>query len=168
MQLEEAVAFIKENTQKLLNTEHVTLYPVSARSALEAKLSASYKTQKENENLSITEPLWRTSSFDELEKFLYSFLDGSTSTGIERMKLKLETPIAIADQLLCACQKIVREKCQHAEQDLIAVNELVDSVKDYEMTMESAGISWKRQTLSLVCFLVSNVVLEIHKTLVYL
>ncbi|XP_058197859.1 probable transmembrane GTPase FZO-like, chloroplastic isoform X3 [Rhododendron vialii] len=164
-ELEEAVAFVKENTQKLLNTEHVTLYPVSARLALEAKLSASYKTQKESGKLSITEPLWRTSSFDELEKFLYSFLDGSTNTGIERMKLKLETPIGIAEQLLCACQKIVSEKCQHAKQDFMAVNEVVDSVKEYAMKMESSGISWKRQTLSLIDSAQARIIKVIESTL---
>ena len=68
VQLEEAIAFIKENAQRLLNTEHVTLYPVSARSALEAKLSASYYTQKESKELSITEPHWRINSFYEFEK----------------------------------------------------------------------------------------------------
>ena len=71
------------------------------------------------------------------------------------MKLKLETPIGIAEQLLIACQKIVREKCQHAKKDLMLVNDLVDNVKDYTVKMENTSISWKRQTLSLVCFLES-------------
>ncbi|XP_057484271.1 probable transmembrane GTPase FZO-like, chloroplastic isoform X1 [Actinidia eriantha] len=164
-ELEEAIAFIKENTQRLLNTEHVTLYPVSARSALKAKLSASYYTQKESKELSITEPHWRTNSFYEFEKFLYSFLDGSTSTGIERMKLKLETPIGIAEQLLLACQKIVREKCQHARQDLMLVNDLVDSVKDYTVKMENTSISWKRQTLSLIDSTQARIIKVIESTL---
>ncbi|XP_052211218.1 probable transmembrane GTPase FZO-like, chloroplastic isoform X2 [Diospyros lotus] len=149
-ELEEAISFIKENTQKLLNAEHVTVYPVSARSALEAKLSSTYFAGKETGELYVTNPEWGISSFYELEKFLYDFLDGSTSMGIERIRLKLETPIGIAEQLLSACQKIVIEKCQHAKKDLISINELVGSVKDYAMKMESANISWKRQTLSLI------------------
>ncbi|XP_028083644.1 probable transmembrane GTPase FZO-like, chloroplastic isoform X4 [Camellia sinensis] len=164
-ELEEAIVFVKENTQKLLNLEKVTIYPVSARSALEAKLSASYHVQKENEELSTTDPHWRTSSFYEFEKFLYSFLDGSTSTGIERMKLKLETPIAIAEQLLSACQELVKKKCQCAKQDLISVNELVDSVKEYAMKMESGSISWKRQTLSLIDSTLARIVKVIESTL---
>ncbi|GMP99822.1 hypothetical protein CsSME_00047154 [Camellia sinensis var. sinensis] len=164
-ELEEAIVFVKENTQKLLNLEKVTIYPVSARSALEAKLSTSYHVQKENEELSTTDPHWRTSSFYEFEKFLYSFLDGSTSTGIERMKLKLETPIAIAEQLLSACQELVKKKCQYAKQDLISVNELVDSVKEYAMKMESGSISWKRQTLSLIDSTLARIVKVIESTL---
>ncbi|KAL3603634.1 hypothetical protein D5086_004493 [Populus alba] len=34
-ELEEAILFIKENTRKLLNTDDMILYPISARSALE-------------------------------------------------------------------------------------------------------------------------------------
>ncbi|KAK2976286.1 hypothetical protein RJ640_019769 [Escallonia rubra] len=149
-ELEEAVAFIKENTQKLLNTENVALYPVSARSALEAKLSAFSDVQKEHEEISGKNSLWRTSSFYELENFLNSFLDGSTSAGIERIKLKLETPIRIAEQLLSSCQKLVRQECQEANQDLMSVNDLVDSVKEYKRKMEDESISWKRQSLSLI------------------
>ncbi|KAL6968327.1 hypothetical protein U1Q18_034131 [Sarracenia purpurea var. burkii] len=164
-ELEEAIAFIKENTKKLLNTEHVTLYPVSARSALQAKLSASYYTQKEDKERSVNESHWRINSFYKFEKYLYSFLDGSTSTGIERMKLKLETPIGIAEQLLFACQKIVREKCQHAKQDLVSVNELGDGVKDYATKMEISSLSWKRQTLSLIDSTQARIIKVIESTL---
>lgn len=152
MQLEEAIAFIKENIKRLLNTEHVTLYPVSARSALEAKLLASSNVHERNEEFTMNHSHWRTNSFFDLEKFLYSFLDGSTSTGIERMKLKLETPVGIAEQILSACQKLVRQDCQQANKDLMSVNELVGSVKEYALKMESESISWKRQTLTLVYY----------------
>ncbi|KAM1344244.1 hypothetical protein ACFX2F_008341 [Malus domestica] len=68
LQLEEATSFIKENTQKLLNTEHVTLFPVSARSALEAKLSASM-FGKDYAELSVSDAQWKSSNFSELENF---------------------------------------------------------------------------------------------------
>ncbi|XP_059660506.1 probable transmembrane GTPase FZO-like, chloroplastic [Cornus florida] len=164
-ELEEAVAFIKENTRKLLNTEHVTLYPVSARAALEAKLSASSDVQQVYGELSVTDSYWRISSFHELEKFLYSFLDGSTSTGIERMKLKLETPIRIAEQLLFRCQKFVRQECHLAKQDWTSLNELISSVKGYAMKMESESISRKRQTLSLIDSTQARVIKLIESTL---
>ncbi|KAM1344243.1 hypothetical protein COP1_008223 [Malus domestica] len=67
-ELEEATSFIKENTQKLLNTEHVTLFPVSARSALEAKLSASM-FGKDYAELSVSDAQWKSSNFSELENF---------------------------------------------------------------------------------------------------
>ncbi|KAK3019606.1 hypothetical protein RJ639_005025 [Escallonia herrerae] len=141
---------IYQNATELLNTESVALYPVSARSALEAKLSAFSDVQKEHEEIYGKNSHWRTSSFYELENFLNSFLDGSTSAGIERIKLKLETPIRIAEQLLSSCQKLVRQECQEANQDLKSVNDVVHSVKEYKRKMESESISWKRQSLSLI------------------
>lgn len=150
MQLEEAILFIKENTKRLLNTEHVTLYPVSARAALKAKLLASSNVHNKNEEISVDHSQQRTSGFYELEEFLLSFLDGSTSTGIERIKLKLETPIRIAEQLLAACQIQTMQDYQQAKKDLMSVNELLGSVEDYAQKMESESILWRRKTLSLV------------------
>ena len=150
MQLEEAISFIKENTHKLLNTEDVTLFPVAARSVLKEKLSATSVVGIEYRELSVSDSNWRTSSFYKLENFLYSFLDGSTSTGMERMKLKLGTPIAIAERILSSCETLNRKDCQSAEQDLTSANEIVDSVKEYVIKMENESISWRRRTLSMV------------------
>ncbi|KAG8389354.1 hypothetical protein BUALT_Bualt02G0220600 [Buddleja alternifolia] len=147
-ELQEAIAFIKENTQKMLNSENINLYPVSARSALAAKLSAFSGLQKQEQFLDT--PYQGADSFSDLEEYLYSFLDGSTINGVERIKLKLETPVKIAEQLLCACQKLVRDEFQQAEQDLVLVNDLLSSVKEYALKMESESISWKRQILSLI------------------
>ncbi|KAJ6685080.1 TRANSMEMBRANE GTPASE FZO [Salix purpurea] len=117
-ELEEAILFIKENTRKLLNTDDVILYPISARSALEAKLSASSDTGKEYSELSVSESHLKITRFYELKQFLYSFLDASTTTGMERIRLTLETPIAIAERLLSACETLVNQDCQYAKQDL--------------------------------------------------
>ncbi|XWS31587.1 hypothetical protein CRYUN_Cryun23aG0089000 [Craigia yunnanensis] len=149
-ELEEAISFIKENTQKLLNMEDVTLYPVAARSVLEEKLSATSGVGKEYRELSVFDSDWRTNSFYKLENFFYSFLGGSTSTGMERMKLKLGTPIAIAERILSSCETLNRKDCQSAEQDLTSANEIVDSVKEYVIKMENESISWKRRTLSVI------------------
>ncbi|KAJ6709048.1 TRANSMEMBRANE GTPASE FZO [Salix koriyanagi] len=117
-ELEEAILFIEENTRKLLNTDDVMLYPISARSALEAKLSASSDTGKEYSELSVSESHLKITRFYELEQFLYNFLDASTTTGMERIRLTLETPIAIAERLLSACETLVNQDCQYAKQDL--------------------------------------------------
>ncbi|XP_050236662.1 probable transmembrane GTPase FZO-like, chloroplastic isoform X2 [Mercurialis annua] len=149
-ELEEAISFIKENTRKLLNTENVTLYPVSARFALEAKLSASFDSTKDYKESIVSESHWKISSFYDFEKFLYSFLDGSTETGMERMKLKLETPIAIADRILSSCEAFVKQERKYAEQDLATVTEIVDSVKEYTKKMEKESITWRKRTSSLI------------------
>ncbi|KAM0027846.1 putative dynamin GTPase [Helianthus debilis subsp. tardiflorus] len=148
-ELEEAIGFIKENTQKLLQNE-VILFPVSARSALKRKLNVSNVGETHDELAGNTDSFWETTSFYDLEKYLYSFLDRSTSTGTERMKLKLETPIAIAEQLLSASQNLVEQDFQRAKKDLVSIKELISSVKDYKSKMETESISWKKRSMSLV------------------
>ncbi|KAH0638045.1 hypothetical protein KY285_037735 [Solanum tuberosum] len=164
-ELEEAIAFIKENTRKLLNSESVTLYPVSARLALESKLSTFDGALSQNNGSSNNDSHWKTKSFYELEKYLSSFLDSSTSTGIERMKLKLETPIAIAEQLLLACQGLVRQECQQAKQDLLFVEDLVNSVEECTKKLEVDSILWKRQVLSLINSAQARVVRLVESTI---
>ncbi|CAA0828108.1 FZO-like [Striga hermonthica] len=147
-ELNEAIAFIKENTRKMLNAEQVSLYPVSARSALEAKLSAFSGLEKQEEHSN--NPYPGANNFSDLEEYLYSFLDVSTNNGIERIRLKLQTPVEIAEQLLSSCQKLVTDEFQQAEQDLKMVNNILGSVKEYSLEIENESISWKRQILSLI------------------
>ncbi|CAA6662136.1 unnamed protein product [Spirodela intermedia] len=150
-ELEEGLAFVKENARRFLNQESVTIYPVSARSALEAKLSASSSDLGNySEQVLLDDARWVTSGFRELEDFLYSFLDGSTDTGMERMKLKLNTPIGIADRLLSACEAQVKHEYECATNDLSSINDLIGSVKSYAMKMENESISWTKRTVSLV------------------
>ncbi|KAI9395268.1 hypothetical protein POPTR_005G209200v4 [Populus trichocarpa] len=164
-ELEEAMLFIKENTRKLLKTNDVILYPISARSALEAKLSASSDLGKDYTELSVSKSHLKISRFYELEQFLYSFLDASTTTGMERVRLKLETPIAIAERLLSACETLVKQDSQLAKQDLTSATELIDSVKEYAIKMENESISWRRKTMSLIDATKSRVLELIESTL---
>lgn len=126
------------------------LYPVSARSALEAKLSTSSLVGIDD--LEVLDPgsNWRFQSFNELEKFLYSFLDSSTDTGMERIRLKLETPIAIAERLLSSVESLVRQDCLAAREDLTSADKIINQTKEYAIKMEYESISWRRQALSLV------------------
>ncbi|CAN6328401.1 unnamed protein product [Urochloa humidicola] len=119
-ELEEATAFVKENAKKLLNTEDVTLFPVSSRSALEAKLSYSKGSGgKHLMEAMFNDPRWRSSKFCELEDYLLSFLDSSTENGKERVQLKLETPI-------------------------------VSGANNYAAKLEADSNSWQKQISSLI------------------
>ncbi|ONK60627.1 uncharacterized protein A4U43_C08F20720 [Asparagus officinalis] len=149
-ELEEATAFIKENTCNLLSVEDIRLYPVSAHSALEAKISASNYSKRSYDQLLSNDPRWATSRFYELEKFLFSFLDGSTEYGMERMRLKLETPIGIADRLLSFCVRLVKQDYENASQDLISIKEMVKSVDVCTMKMEQESRSWRKRVVSLI------------------
>lgn len=147
-ELDETITFVRDNVQKLLNVEYVKLFPVSARSALEAKLAGTDGIGQQN--LSVSEYYPSSQTFDEFENFLYDFMDGSTTAGLERMKIKLQTPIAIAERLLSSCQTLVTQDCRYARKDLMSVKEVVRSVGEYGTKMESESISWRRQISSLV------------------
>ncbi|CAH9081218.1 unnamed protein product [Cuscuta europaea] len=162
---DEAVAFIKENAKKLLSTENVTLYPVSSRCALETKLSAPSVILKDINGQSLGESHLKSASFFELERYLYNSLDASTSTGIQRMRLKLETPVVIAEQLLSSCQTTVSKECEIATIDLVSVNDLINGVKDWTKKMEIESISWKKQILSVVDSTQTRIVQLVGSTL---
>lgn len=164
-ELEEAIAFVKENARKLLNVETVELYPISARSALEAKLSDSFDILSKYDEHLMTNSDWKISSFYELEKYLHSFLDGSTTTGIERMKLKLGTPLRIAEKLLSSCRNIVRVECQDAKKDLSSVDELLSRVEECARKMEIESISWERQVMSQINTAQARVIKLVESTL---
>ncbi|GAB2262601.1 hypothetical protein Droror1_Dr00003598 [Drosera rotundifolia] len=147
-ELQQAVTFVKENVQRLLNVQDVTLFPVSARSALEVKISSGFA--KDSAGSSRHESCHSAQNFNEFEKFLYSFLDGSTSAGLERMKIKLETPMRIAERLLSACQTLVTQDLRRAKQDLDSVEELISSANDYTTKLESDSLSWRRRIAFLI------------------
>uniref|UniRef100_A0A803NAU7 G domain-containing protein n=1 Tax=Chenopodium quinoa TaxID=63459 RepID=A0A803NAU7_CHEQI len=146
-ELDEAITFVRDNVRNLLNVENVTLFPVSARSALEAKLATNDGTVQQN---LMSESYPSSQTFDEFEKFLYDFMDGSTTAGLERMTIKLQTPLAIAERLLSSCQTLVTQDCRYAQKDLISVKDLVRSVEEYRRKMENESNSWSRQIISLV------------------
>ncbi|KAL5229956.1 hypothetical protein ABZP36_028732 [Zizania latifolia] len=150
-ELEEATAFVKENARKLLNTEDVTLFPVSSRSALEVKLLYSNNDRREHYGEALfNDPRWRNSKFYDLEHYLLSFLDGSTDNGKERVRLKLETPIGIADRLLTSCQRLVKLEYENAIDDLTSIKDLVSSSKNYAAKIEADSNSWQRQISLLI------------------
>lgn len=151
VQVEEVIAFVKENTRKLLSMEDIKLYPVSAWSALEAKISTSNYSGRNYEELLFKDPRWTSSRFYELEKYLFSFLDSSTDNGKERMRLKLETPVAIADRLLTSCVWLVKQDYENALQDLMSMKEMVSTVDMCALKMENESRSWRKQVTSLVC-----------------
>ncbi|KAL6842205.1 hypothetical protein ACP4OV_027968 [Aristida adscensionis] len=150
-ELEEATAFVKENARKLLNTQDVILFPVSSRSALEVKLSYSKNSGgKHCGQAMLSDPRWRSSKFCELENYLLSFLDGSTENGKERVRLKLETPIGIADRLLTSCQKLVKLEYEKAVDDLTSIRGLVSGANNYAVKLEADSDSWQKQILSII------------------
>jgi hypothetical protein len=140
----------------LLNTEDVILLPVSSRSALEVKLAyLNNSGGKHYEEALLSDPRWKNSKFSEIEDYLLSFLDLSTENGKERVRLKLETPIGIADRLLTSCQRLVKLEYEKAVEDLTSIRDLVSGANNYAAKLEADSRYWQKQISSLVS--VSNV-----------
>jgi hypothetical protein len=97
-----------------------------------------------------SDPRWRSSKFSELEDYLLSFLDSSTENGKERVRLKLETPIGIADRLLTSCQRLVKLEYEKALDDLTSIKDLVSGANNYASKLEADSNSWQKQLSSLV------------------
>ena len=98
----------------------------------------------------LSDPIWRSSKFCELEDYLLSFLDSSTENGKERVRLKLETPIGIADSLLISCQRLVKLEYEKAVDDLTSIKDLVSGANNYAAKLEANSNSWQKQISSLV------------------
>lgn len=139
-----------------MNADNIILFPVSARDALDAKLSSSNYSVEEYQEALFNDRRWMRSRFFELENFLFNLLDGTTETGMGRVKLKLETPLAIADRLLSSCQTLVKQEYENASEDLISINGIVNSVKDYAVKIESESVSWRKNVTAVVRLIIDS------------
>eukprot|EP00252_Welwitschia_mirabilis_P009763 TRINITY_DN2262_c0_g2_i3.p1 TRINITY_DN2262_c0_g2~~TRINITY_DN2262_c0_g2_i3.p1 ORF type:complete len:671 (-),score=162.84 TRINITY_DN2262_c0_g2_i3:130-2142(-) len=146
----EVIKFIKDNARQLLGTEEIILYSVSAVSAMEAKISATQDDGKTDLEALSNDPRWIFSGFPELESFLFSFIDMSSSRGVERVRLKLKTPINIANAVLGAAEERVIEERTEVNLDLVSIKEYIGKLKQYQQQITSESASWRRQMRSLI------------------
>ncbi|XP_038991184.1 probable transmembrane GTPase FZO-like, chloroplastic [Hibiscus syriacus] len=84
---------------------------------------------------------------------------------MERMKLKLGTPIEIAERILYARETLNRKDCESVEQDLTYANEIVNSMKEYVIKMEGESIFWRIRTLSMIDATKSRILEIVESTL---
>lgn len=149
-ELDEAMSFVKDNVLQLLSIEQVILYPVSSRSALEAKIAATAGDGVVDLEVLSKDLNWVRSGFPALEEFIFSFLDGSTDRGAEKVRLKLETPMGIAKTLLAATEKQISAESANVISDLMSIKESIVQLKHYQQTMENDSFSWRNQVLSVI------------------
>ncbi|GLJ40212.1 hypothetical protein SUGI_0825090 [Cryptomeria japonica] len=149
-ELEEAMGFVKDNILQLLSIEQVILYPVSSRSALEAKIAAMAGDGGVDLEVLSKDPNWVRSGFSALEEFIFSFLDGSSDRGAEKVRLKLETPMGIARTLLAATEKQLSEESANVNADLMSIKESIVQLKHYQQLMENDSFSWRKKVLSVI------------------
>ena len=115
--------FVHENAQRLLRIEP-QIFPVSARLALESK-----KAAKEG-NEPVRAALWTQSHFGVLEEFILQSLDAE-----ERLRLKLENPLGVADRLLNTYRAVMTQRRDLLGDDFQTLETIEEQLDAYQSDM---------------------------------
>lgn len=163
-EVEEVAQFVRDNTARLLGVQSAQVLAVSARMAIKAKLAAAAaaasnggSVQQQMEKaaaLMAEDSQWTNSKFGSLECFIYDFLvgDNSNTTGAssssrigggavggERARLKLQTPLFVADALLEASRQALVAELEIAKRDAATVALVKTQLEDFRREMEKEG-----------------------------
>ena len=141
-------AFVSDNARRLLSLDAPSVLPVSSRAALKAKLECGSAVtagalDSTADDLLQEHPSWAASRFGAFERFVYDFLvggggnaasgDGSAggaSVG-EGLRLKLQTPLFVADALVAAAGRQLAAEIAAAEAELAALGAVRAQLKRF-------------------------------------
>lgn len=161
-EVQEVVAFVRSNASRVLGVDDPQVIPVSARAAIEAKLAVLGDSDSSNGALSpeqaarlAVHPAWQRSGFEPLEKFIFEFLTGGSKAegrdargsvggssgrgGAESVRLKLESPLFVADALLGAAEQQLSQELSVAKQDAATVALVRNQLAAFRREMEKEG-----------------------------
>lgn len=133
-EVQEVCQFVADNARKVLGFSNPPVLPVSSRKALKAKKACGEGPQAvggilnswEDEMLS-EHPDWESSNFGTLERFVFEYLigrpkmdgaQGPELVGGEGVRLKLQTPLNVADALLGLAARQLAAELAAAENEL--------------------------------------------------
>jgi small GTP-binding protein len=148
--VDKVVEFVEKNATRLLGVEGAKAIPVSAKQASQAKIEIRQKVGDESTGVLTAEErgylassdAWKASRFGDLESHVRDFLLGGVGDGdvpSESLKLKLQTPLFVADALLNASRSQLENELSVLRQDeesLRMVSSQLDAFRD-EMNKEA-------------------------------
>lgn len=145
-EVNEVVEFVENNAKRLLSVQGAKAIPVSAKRATEAKVECRYAmgdegsgvlTPVEQEYLSGSQK-WKSSRFENLESHVRDFLLGTGGTP-ESMRLKLQTPLFVAEALMDAAQKQLQSELDVLRQDAESIKLVQSQLNTFrdDMTKEA-------------------------------
>ncbi|WP_298981949.1 dynamin family protein [Caldilinea sp.] len=123
-ELEQIIDFVARNSAELLGTAP-RIFPISARLALNAKEQARQNGRRLEEN-----DLWRRSRFGALEQYIRSSLDAG-----ERLRLKLENPLGVAERLCNQYQGVIENRRAVLKDDFAALDRIETQLEAHEADM---------------------------------
>jgi GTP-binding protein EngB required for normal cell division len=152
----EVAAFVSDNAARLLGVEGARVLPLSARLGAAAKRAARRAgADSESEGAAAgdgaltaeeraalgADPRWAASRFGALEDFVAAFLAGGAGAGGagEGARLKLQTPLAVADALLGAARAQLAAEAGVAAADAASVRLVRAQLADFRAEMEREG-----------------------------
>ncbi len=131
--------FVRENGRHLLGADP-QIFMVSARLAMQAKQAAG-RGEPEAQRI-----LWRASHFDKLEQFTQVTLNDN-----ERLRLKLENPLGIANRLIDKYLAVISERQEILRGDFETLDTIDDQFAAYEKDMRR-DFSYQRSRVENVLY----------------
>lgn len=124
--LSRVLHFLEENSVALLG-QKPDIFPVSARLAKRARATETFAER---------EALLHASRMDRLESYIFSTLDEAG-----RIRLKLSTPLGVANRVLDKYQQVARERLEVLAEDFKTVQNIEDQLRIYsdDMRREFTG-----------------------------
>ena len=124
--LQRVLHFIEENSVALLG-QKPDIFPVSARFAKRARSMDTFAER---------DALLKASRIDKLEQYIFSTLDEAG-----RIRLKLSSPLGVANRVLEKYQEIARERLEVLAEDFKTVQNIEDQLRIYadDMRREFQG-----------------------------
>ncbi|KAG7669644.1 hypothetical protein Ndes2437B_g05823 [Nannochloris sp. 'desiccata'] len=147
-EIAEVVGFVSDNAARVLGVEGAKVVPVSARLATEAKLSSKTAGHEDSPDaLTLTEQKqlakdqrWHASRFEGLEGYVRDFLLGTgvESSG-ESVRLKLKTPLSVAEALLEAAVSALEAEAEVARADASSIGLVRSQLDNFKNSMGKEG-----------------------------
>ncbi|KAK9811735.1 hypothetical protein WJX72_009255 [[Myrmecia] bisecta] len=154
-EVQEVSQFVADNAQRLLGVEAAKVLPVSSRSAIDAKLavgggraSGGLLNTMEDGVLG-QDRQWQASRFEALEDFIYQYLVGGASAS-ESVRLKLQTPLFVADALLEASGRQLANELEVAAEEAEAVKLVQSQLAGFRAEMAKDGAAQQAECRKLI------------------
>ncbi|KAL3157911.1 hypothetical protein ABBQ32_012318 [Trebouxia sp. C0010 RCD-2024] len=146
-EVQEVVQFVSDNAKRVLNVDTARVIPVSSRLALDAKLAvgdeAAGALQTSDNGQLQQDGRWDASHYGNLEQFIYDYLTGGASAG-ESVRLKLQTPLFVAEALAQAAHRQLTDELQTATQEAKAVAAVQSELETFQAEMQQASLSQRQ------------------------
>ncbi|KAL6761719.1 hypothetical protein V8C86DRAFT_3023722 [Haematococcus lacustris] len=182
-EVDEVKSFVSDNARRLLKLDAPPVLAVSSRSALRAKQAAGRTANQVGVSFEDPalerRPEWGFSGFSLFERTIYSFLIGGQAAfgGLEAegvsgrvgagegVRLKLETPLAVADALLGAAGQQLASDLSTAQSELAAVQAVEQQLVRFKADMEKDAAAQRDALLKTLAVATARMDKFVDKTL---